>query len=326
MGKAIWISWERHRRSEQLVKFLEIKSYFFVSYLPRLIRHPIFILKTLIILLFERPSVLLVQNPSIILAVMVSLIKKLKLMNYFLVVDSHNGGIIPDHNAFFLNWIYKFIQQLADITIVTNFNLAEIIRNHGGTPFVLPDKIPEPIEINELNLVGDFKFLLVSTFAKDEPIEEIIIAASSLDYGDKIYITGNYNKADPNLLNKLNNSIVLTGFLKDSDYWGYLKNVDCVVDLTLRDDCLVCGAYEAIAVDKPLILSDTEILRKTFFKGTVFTKNVSSSIRAAFKEAKANNKSLKIDIMDFRDDFIQEWQINGNRLKEIIKQSADRTR
>jgi glycosyltransferase involved in cell wall biosynthesis len=325
MNKVIWLSWERHRRSEQLVKHFGIKSFFFESGLPRLIRHPFFIIKTIKVLLFERPRVLIIQNPSIILAFMVCLIKKCRLMKYYLVVDSHNGGISPDNKIILMIWIYNFVQRIADITIVTNYNLAEVIRKHGGNPYILPDKIPEPVEVNNLQLPGDFKFLFVSTFAKDEPIEELIIAAGSLDAGDKIYVTGNYKKADPKLLKGLNNAIVLTGFLVDSDYWGHMKNVDCVVDLTLRDDCLVCGAYEAISVGTPLILSDTAVLRKTFHKGAVFTENNAKSISTALKEAKDNNKFLKENIKKFKEDFIQEWQINGNQLKKIIKQAAEHT-
>jgi glycosyltransferase involved in cell wall biosynthesis len=326
MDKVIWLSWERHRRSEQLAKYLGVKSYFFKSELPRLVRHPIFIIKTIKVLFIESPRVLIVQNPSIILAFLVCLINKLKLLKYYLVVDSHNGGIMPDNHKNKLNWIYRFVQRIADITIVTNDKLAEVIRQNGGNPFILPDKIPEPTEVNDIYLPEDFKYLFVCTFAKDEPIEELMIAAGSLDINDKIYVTGNYKKADPNLLKGLNSSIIITGYLADSDYWGHMKSVDCVVDLTLRDDCLVCGAYEAVSVGTPLILSDTEVLRKTFRKGAVFTKNNAVSISSALKEAKENNKILKDDIKKFRDEFIQEWQIYGDRLKQRIKQVAENGR
>jgi glycosyltransferase involved in cell wall biosynthesis len=74
-------------------------------------------------------------------------------------------------------------------------------------------------------------------------------------------VTGNYRKAGivpptdaPN--------VTFTGFLADPDYVALLGRADVVIVLTSDDDLLNCGAYEALALDKPLILSDTKAIRE----------------------------------------------------------------
>lgn len=325
INNVIFLAWEKHRRSEQIIKFLNIESYIFESELNRVVKHPFFILKTLYVILLKKPKVLIVQNPSIVLAILACVIKILKIKNYFLIVDSHNSGIFPYvYKNFIPIFIYKFIQKIANITIVTNENLAEKVKINGGRPFVLPDKIPEGSLSSDISLSGNFKILSICTFADDEPIEEIISVGQKLKDGDVLYITGNYKKANPNLFKNLTKSVILTGFLSEEEYWGHLKNVDCILDLTLMEDCLVCGAYEAISVGKPIILSDTEALRRTFSSGAVFTKNNYKSILLALDEVKKTREKLYFEIIKFREEYVKEWHVKSKKLIKIIEEAIQK--
>jgi len=51
-----------------------------------------------------------------------------------------------------------------------------------------------------------------------------------------------------------------------------------VLVLTSRDDCLTCGAYEALSVGKTGVLSDSEVMRRTFGAGYLYSKPVKDDI------------------------------------------------
>ena len=322
MCKVIFIAWERHRRSENIIKYFGIKSFIFESKLNRIFKHPYFVFKTIYVVLRQRPKVLIIQNPSIILTILIIFIKWIKIGKYFLIVDAHNEGILPFEKRMLIPLgVYKWIQRKTNITIVTNKKLAELVKKNGGQPFVLPDKIPENFIIKDVRLEGKFNIVCICTFAKDEPIDEIITAANNLDPGDKIYLTGNYKKAEPSLINDIPENLIFTGFLNENEYWGYLKNSDCIVDLTLMDDCLVCGAYEALAVGKPILLSDTEALRDMFQSAAIYTKNDSQSILNGLKKIKENKSYMTENVKKIMNEYKKEWIKKAEELKSIIEKA-----
>jgi glycosyltransferase involved in cell wall biosynthesis len=169
--------------------------------------------------------------------------------------------------------------MFADYSIVTNNELAEIIRHFIGRAIILPDKLPVLIEPKKNDMGKGKHVLCVCTFADDEPYEEMITAASYLTPDIYMYFTGNYSKIkDYNHLLRKYSNIRFTGYLNETDYNSILFSSDIIVDLTNRENCLVCGAYEAIALNKLVILSDTEALRKYFGECAVYTKNDAISI------------------------------------------------
>ena len=58
--------------------------------------------------------------------------------------------------------------------------------------------------------------------------------------------------------------MTLAGFLDDDAYLRLLARSDAVVVLTDREDTLLSGAWEAIALGRPLVVSGTQALRTTF--------------------------------------------------------------
>ncbi|MBW1782866.1 MAG: glycosyltransferase, partial [Deltaproteobacteria bacterium] len=192
------------------------------------------------------------------------------------------------HNI--LSPIYAAIQHKADLTIVTNDKLSTLVKENGGSPFVLEDKIPHFRRCHPIPLKGDHNVVFVCSFEKDEPYLEIIQAARLIDLSISLYITGPYQKAGRDMLDQAPPNVVFTGFLSDQDYVDLLYSCDAVIDLTVMQNCLVCGAYEAVALGKPVILSGTEALKKYFSKGAVYTENRPWEIAAAIMHALKNRE------------------------------------
>jgi hypothetical protein len=73
------------------------------------------------------------------------------------------------------------------------------------------------------------------------------------------------------------------------------------------EDALLCGAYEAVALAVPMILSDTPVLKEYFNKGAVYTLNNSKSIAKAVIKAKNEYPKLKDDVYKLKNELNMKW-------------------
>lgn len=316
--RGIWITWEKQTRNHGISKSLSFKLYEIIYSKGRLVRYLLSSLSTLKIINKERPTVVVVQNPSIVLSIISILLKFFYC--YKIVIDSHNSGIFPmEGKSKLLMLLSKFIQKKADLTIVTNEGLKKVVESNNGRAFILPDKIPTPGTIRKdfcINLNKENKqinIVCICCFGNDEPYNNIIESAKFLGSNIKIQFTGKYNgKVD---IASIPNNVNLLGYISDVDYWSILASSDAIIDLTLRDNCLVCGAYEAIAVGKPLILSNTKALRSYFNQGCTFVNPADPlSIAEGIKNTVENLSLLKVDIFNLKNNLSETW---NKKIKEL---------
>ena len=71
-----------------------------------------------------------------------------------------------------------------------------------------------------------------------------------------------------------------------------LKMSVAMMDLTTLEDCLLCGAYEAVAAAKPLVISNTRALADYFGATVVLTENAPEPIAASIQRAYAQRDEL----------------------------------
>jgi glycosyltransferase involved in cell wall biosynthesis len=317
-ARALWITWERHRRSQQLSRYLGIELFEVVRKGPRYLRHPSAAWDTLRILRRRRPRAIVVQNPSVFLALLSVLVQPL--FRYRLIIDAHNGAIRPEGpRANVLLRLQRWIQRHADATIVPNSGLATDVLASRGRPFILPDRIPDPpVGVERTARRDGRSILLICTFGKDEPVQEFLEAVSDLPPDTTVFITGSESSLRSPLRAAATPSIVFTGWLPDLEYWRLLASVDVVVDLTTREDCLVCGAYEAVAVGQPLILSDTAALRNYFRRGVVFTGNEPEAISVAITDALGRRDELRAEMAAFQPELQRDWARLGEEFVALV--------
>jgi glycosyltransferase involved in cell wall biosynthesis len=307
----IWITWEQHRRTRELCRDLAVPLFEKQHRGPRLLSHPLLALWTLATLARRRPRGLLIQNPSIILAWWALLLRSI--FRYQLVVDTHNASIeLLESSSAFRRAAARRIIGGADLTIVTNEALAKRVEESCGRAFVLPDRLPAFPAIRPAELPGARNVVCVTRFAADEPFREIIEAARLVGSDVTVYMTGNWRRV--RLPDPLPANLVLTGFIPDHEYLRLLAAADVVLDLTNRDDCLVCGAYEAVALGQPLVLSDTPALRAYFARGCVYTDHAPGNIASAVLRALDAAGPLRREMSDFRTYLHEDWQHARRRL------------
>jgi len=314
--KGIWITWEKQIRNIGICEALKWELYEIIYHKPKLQRYLKCIIKTIIIIKREKPKIIVAQNPSILLSILIVALKKI--FNYKAVIDAHNSGIRPlEGRSRVLMHIAAYLQRFADLTIVTNEGMCKEVESNKGKAIVLPDRLPVIINHKLVHLEGKFKFAYICTFSDDEPYNELINSAKFLNEDVMIYITGNYkNKVD---INQFPNHLRFVGFVSEKDYLSLISSVDFIIDLTTRENCLVCGAYEAVALEKPLILSDTKALRKYFSKGCIYVSPDIESIVNGIKKAIHQRKILYFEIKGLK----RELKISWDKSFKIFKNTID---
>lgn len=307
MTKRIWITWETQRRNRTLSRELGARLFEFDLKANRYARYLIAFGKTLAVFIKERPAQIFVQNPSLVLSFIA--VSYGQLLNIPVIVDAHNAGVYPfDGRKEWANRIAVYIFRHAAFTIVTNEALAMHVRGRGGRPAIVPDPLPEfEPQPAKRQLNGAFNVLFICSWATDEPYEEVIKAALLLDKTTCIYITGNSKGREKNLGLAIPENIILTGYLSEENFVEMLFSSDIVMDLTTREDCLVCGAYEAVAAEKPLILSDTEALRQYFYKGVLYTDNTAQNLAELINKSIKNKDNLTCEILELKNQISTEW-------------------
>ncbi len=317
MADGIWITWERQRRNIGISAALGWPLYEMIDGSPRLIRYNRLIIKTIRTILREKPSVVCVQNPSIVLALLGVLCKGI--MGYWCVVDAHNSGLIPlEGRSEILLKIARWIQRRADLTIVTNEEMKAMVEANGGKAAVLPDRLPEVPSVEPAVTRGGRSVTYICTFSEDEPYREVIKAAGLLDENIIVYITGNHRgRIDTE---SLPSNVELTGFIDEAAYWSLLAASDAVMVLTLREGCLVCGAYETVALGRPLILSDTKALRSYFNRGCIYVKPDSQSIAWGIREALQRKEDLRAGVRELSGTIDREWRNIFSAFQEEIRE------
>lgn len=315
------IAWFSHRRFVSMTDALGIRRVVFQTRAKKPLRGLVLAARTFALLLRHRPKVLIVQNPSLVSTVVAALVQPI--FRYTLVVDAHNEAVEPyNFDVPLIRKLAIWLMRRADCTIVTNAALADVVHNAGGKPFILFDPLPNPPMLTR-PLTPNPSAVVISTYALDEPLEEVLGAARLLeDSGVTFHVTGRVNEARIAAMGPQPKNVNLTGFLTDENYWSCLSAAWVIIDLTMMPNCLVCGAYEAVAAGVPLILTDDPAGRDLFGAAVVYSANRREAIADAVTKSVANRASLALGTVAIASELRAKWTIKANELVTHINSIA----
>jgi glycosyltransferase involved in cell wall biosynthesis len=187
---------------------------------------------------------------------------------------------------------------------------------------VLPDSLPvPPVLAATRRLIEDAPHVLViASFRSDEPTLAILAAAAKMPE-IRFAFSGDARRFRKNGV-ELPSNVRFTGYLVERVYWQLLAQAGVICDLTLKPDCLVCGAFEALAMAKPMVLSDNPPTREIFGSAAVLTSNEPDSIVAALHMALAQRHQLAANARDVREAFRARWQIQAAAAWDAIRAGA----
>ncbi|TVP60390.1 MAG: hypothetical protein EA349_01335, partial [Halomonadaceae bacterium] len=302
LNNALWITWEKQRRNHSMSRLLGVPLYELISHRGRLNRYFTLSWQTLRLIKQKKPATVFAQNPSIVLSLLVVIASRP--LNFRVVIDEHNTGLFPQEGrSRLLGAVARYIVRNADQVIVTTQGLQRVCEQWGGRALVMPDPLPEFKDslLNQSRHFRDttppqpFRALFICTWAADEPYREVIEAMKHFSPKQlQLSITGNPGSKINNL--SIPENVTVMGFLPEEDYLRALVKCHFVVVLTTREDCLNCGAYEAVTMEKPGLLSDTQALKTYFSEGFRFCHTDTKSIVAGIDQLMAQYVRLWRDI------------------------------
>ena len=313
-SKGIWLTWHLSRRSRNLAEALDLPIYehiFEGGVVKRHLRNAFLSLKSLVV---HRPRIVYLQY-SFLLLIVVILYKILLRGKVVVVCDCHTKALRrhpPGKMGQFFWRIKAWSFKFSDLSIVSNEGMVPDIEILTHRYRILPDKIPKFIE-NWQHKVDNNSCVYINSFAVDEPHQEVLKAASGLKNGVHLFFTGKV----PIFFTTsqiIPANVHFTGFLPDDEYLKLLRNSGCVLALTNEEDCLQCGAYEALSIGTPIVLSDTLALRKYFRSAAIYVKNEAVDIRRGIERALNEKEHLIAEGLKVRDLRNRQFAL---KLKEI---------
>jgi glycosyltransferase involved in cell wall biosynthesis len=332
-----------------------------LSYKTRLkvyapVKYPLLFYKTLHLLASEKPTTIICQTPPIfcpLAAMFYAAINKRK--NLRIIIDAHTASFEKPWSLPILKTITRRAIRNAMAVIVANKELQKVVhQNYGVMPLVLDDGVPQVYYANQEasqirgsrdskyhqqylplsthhqlqlkeekdeNALTKFAVAVISSFADDEPIQEIIEAAKILAETTTFYVTGDPSRLASKKLSEWKRSatnVIFTGFLNQREYISLLMKVDAVMVLTKRHHNMLSGAHEALALEKPLITSDWAPLRKYFSSGTAYVDNSVKGIVSAVKYVQLEKDQMKEEMRVLKQQRLEEWESRVSAFKEYL--------
>ena len=327
--RLVFVSWAPYcSRSDNIARELGGVSYmvyfasFGSSYGTILFKYFFQAVKTLYLLLRDRPQCVICMSPPVFALIPVWLYCRLM---------PGRGYVIDYHTAAFTMRIYRrlffmqrFFARRAIVNLLTNAHLASIVSGWGGRVHLVGDvrvrfdRIQAPRQLRP----GAFNVTFVSRYSRTEPLDVVYEAARRLDSeGVHILVTGDLKDAAPEVIAQKPGNVTLTGFLALEEYAGLLRDSDAVMCLCTNDNTMQRGAYEAMSVETPLVLSNWQILRDTFSSGAAYVENTVEGICEGIRAVRTDLDQYRHGIRELKKQRSQLWDQTVAHLNEHIRRS-----
>ncbi len=329
--KIVFISWAPYcSRSDNIARELNGKSFMVYygslgsNYITISFKYFLQALDTIKILVRERPQIVFCMTPPIFTSLPAWLYTK---------IFKKGGYVLDYHTAAFVMGIYRklysiqgFFARRSLLNIVTNDVLKKEIDNWGAESFILGDIRVRFEKIAEFqNFKPGFNIAFVGRYSPTEPLDILFDAAKYLrEYGVNFYVTGSLKDAPREAIEKCPENVYLTDFLEDPVYGGLLNDSDAVMSLCTNDNTMQRGAYEAMSLETPIIISDWDLLRRTFSKGAVYVKNDVESIIEGVKKMLKYHNLYSEEIRLLKEQRARVWENKKEELLYRIEQEIER--
>jgi hypothetical protein len=262
----------------------------------------------------ERPEAVFVMVPPPFAALAVWLYAAVRRVPF--VIDAHSAAFM--HPRWIrLQALQRLLARRAATTIVTNEYLAAVVRAGGGRATIVPDVPVTFSSIQPIARTESFAIAVVCSFNYDEPIAEVITAASALP-DVNFLMTGDAARLPEDLRRRMPQNVKLTGFLPNEAYGGLLTSADAVMTLTTRDHTMLRAAYEAVYQNTPIIVSDWPLLRAAFDQGAIHVDNSSAGIVEGIKRMKHDYGMYRAGVASLRTRKLERWSKTLTELRSIV--------
>ncbi len=287
---------------------------------PALIRYLVNSLRTVAYLVARRPRALIVTNPPVFAALVAY--PYARLARAPLLLDSHPDAFRSDGpHARFLG-IHSWLARRARATLVTTDDLVSRVEAWGGVGLVVHEPPPDREAMPGARLSARPRVLVLGTLSSDEPVLELLEAARrSPEFEFKL--TGDTRRCEAALIESAPANVEFLGFLNGRDYSAALQGADIAVVLTTWLRWAVPrSAYDAVYARRPLVVSDSEVLREVF-PLAIPVRNDPPAIAAGIREAVVRHEELTRGSTQALHLQQMRWEAQLERLRMLISRNVD---
>lgn len=329
--KQLFVAWVPfQRRSVSMQEHFDYELEFIaISFKNRLLRpfeYVIKSVKTLGLFFMRRPQVVWCQLPPTVLLYLSYLYKTLLKRNAIIIADCHNAtfrkpwitlpGIVSLLNSCALVLVHS--EQVAQQATALGIR-PDLVCLLEDPPSVI-ERSPEVVVSREVTSYDHPWVLCPCSFNQDEPIEALIEAAR-LAPDITFVITGKPSRAKGiHDLSNLPSNVVLSGFLPLKQFDDLLLSTDVILGLTKLDGIQLSAAVEAVSAGIPMVLSNTTLLKKLFYKGAIYVdSDVSDSIAQGVQQAIASHENLTQAVTDLREERQLAWLTQTSPVAMLLR-------
>jgi len=276
-----------------------------------------------------RPQIIFVQNPPILAVLVVYIYCLLNRVSY--TIDSHTAFL--DKKWAHFHWLQKFLSHRAILNTFHNYRNLEFAQKKWGIEngrvlqFYNPksdeildnnEKLPDFISKKLAGQLG-LKIFMVNRFAGDDAWKEVIETAKLMPE-NLFFITGDYTKMSGLEYPK---NVVLTGYINHKKFMKLMDRCDVVLALTKRKDTVLWSIRETMALKKPFVTTDNEVLRHYFSEVALFSDMASDSLKEKIEEAWNRRFEIKGKIESFLAKDLLRWEKDIESINKIIEDSIN---
>ncbi len=286
---------------------------------PALRRYLMSTLMTVRYLVSRRPSAVVVTNPPIIPCLLA--LAYTRVTGTPLVVDDHPGafGAMGYTMGKRTERLHRMVARRARGCLVTDAQWVDVVRSWGGRGLILHES-PGTIRPAAPRPCAETpEILFVSTFARDEPVAEVLEAARLVPEM-RIRITGDRAKAPGRCPHDVSvpDNVELTGLLPYDDYVDALQGADVILALSTEPTSAMRAGFEAIWAEKVLVVSDWP-LSKELFPSAVPVANTAEDIAAGLRDAVKDHARLALRSRSARAEQLAAWDEQVAGLRSLVE-------
>jgi hypothetical protein len=233
-----------------------------------------------------------------------------------IALDIHSGALNSRRWAWSAPVLLWAVRRM-HVVVLTNDELLDGL-DAGDTPRIiilnpsLAGAAPSVPAIPFTGGPGRPIVLFPASGEEDEPLDEVLAAAELLGDGVRVVATG----ALPERLR--HGALETPGYLDTAAFDALLQSASAILALTTREATNQRSAAEAVDLGKPLICSDTAMLRHAYGSAAVMVANDASSIADGVRSALSDLDGCRRRIASLRSHMVVDTHDAVGRLAQLL--------
>ncbi len=236
----------------------------------------------------HRPGVLIVVTPPVVAPLVAScwcLTHECRL-----VVDCHSGGF-HSWKWRWSGWLLRPVCRQAAVALVHTQSDQELVEAWGARALLLPDDLPHAEDASPLHGVRGPRVVVGGSLDGNEPVSAVIEAARLIPEVE-VRLTGDEHRVPLSVRRAKPPNVIFTGWLDYATFLGELLAANVVAVFSTDPYIMNRAAFEAVGLERPLVLSDLPGLRARFGPAALFSSNDPRAMADGMLDALAHQDVL----------------------------------